>query len=186
MSGATTREKLIAAAFAVVARDGLEAASVKAIATEAGVTSGLLHYHFPTKDALIEAAMRASVADYLSRQAELRDLADLFSSAREAAEEDRTYFKMRLALAARALTDAKSAAIMAEVNRPAVAATAEALARAAGEPVGERHQLLATALKASFDGVMLAWLLDPDFPLEGVAQFLEQASRNWLAEAKGS
>jgi AcrR family transcriptional regulator len=47
---ATTRERLIAAAFAVVAREGLEGASVKRIAAQAKVTAGLLRYHFPTRD----------------------------------------------------------------------------------------------------------------------------------------
>lgn len=44
-----SRERLIQAAVQVVARDGLEKASVKAIAAEAGIAPGLMHYHFPDK-----------------------------------------------------------------------------------------------------------------------------------------
>ena len=67
MSDPSTRDRLIAAAFVVVAREGLEAASVKAIAVEAGITAGLLHYHFPTKDALLEAALRQALDSYIVR-----------------------------------------------------------------------------------------------------------------------
>lgn len=176
-----TRDKLIAAAFRVVARDGLDAASVKAIAAEAGVTPGLLHYHFPTKERLIADAMDVALADYLLRQSADTDLAGFFAQARGAAETDRDFFRMRLALAARALASPADAALMTRINRAATDATAAALARAEGEDaISDRHHVLATALKASFDGVMLASLIDPGFPLDDVVSFFEQSARRWL------
>src|SRR5882757_6216088 len=78
-----TRDRLIAAAFRVVAREGLEGASVKSIAAEAGVTPGLLHYHFPTRDALLVAALRQAQADYQDRSRRRRETAtpeDLLSA----------------------------------------------------------------------------------------------------------
>lgn len=177
----STREKLIAAAFVVVARDGLDAASVKVIAAEAGVTPGLLHYHFASKEALIEAAMQAALSDYLARQSDTVDLATYFQDARSAAVTDRDFFKMRLAMAVRALADPAQAQAMADLNRVAANAMAQALAKAGGNPDPQRrHQILATALKACFDGIMLASLIDPDFPLDEVAAFLEQAATDWL------
>jgi hypothetical protein len=64
---ATTRERLIAAAFAVVAREGLEGASVKRIAAQAKVTAGLLRYHFPSRDAQRAATTSPSGASGRSR-----------------------------------------------------------------------------------------------------------------------
>lgn len=173
----STREKLVAATFRVVAREGLEAASVKAIAGEAGITPGLLHYYFPTKDALVEEAMRSALRDYTEQQAQPRSLDDFFEAARRDAEADRGYFRLRLAFAVHALNDERSAALIRELNREARETVAQALG---GGEASERERLLAAALKAAFDGVMLAWLLDPDFPIDAAADFLKQGSRSWL------
>ncbi|SET00483.1 transcriptional regulator, TetR family [Natronincola peptidivorans] len=47
-----TREKIIAAAYEVLAREGYEKASTKEIAKEAGVAQGLINYYFNKKDDL--------------------------------------------------------------------------------------------------------------------------------------
>lgn len=102
----STRDKLIDAAFRMVARDRLEAASVKAIAAEAEVAPGLMHHHFATKDAVLAAAMGAAPSD--------------------------------------------------------------------------RHRAVAHTLKAMFDGIMLAALIDPAFPIEAAAGLIEGSMREWL------
>ena len=51
-----TRDRIVAAAVATFAQHGFDAASTRAIAAEAGVTQGLLTYHFSSKDALWRAA----------------------------------------------------------------------------------------------------------------------------------
>lgn len=68
----STRDKLIYATFRVIARDGLDAASVKAIATEAGVAPGLMHYRFTSKEAALAAAMQRSVDQFAARGAARR------------------------------------------------------------------------------------------------------------------
>ena len=50
---ATTREQIIQAAYRVLAEQGYDAATIKAIAREAGVAPGLLHYYFASKDELL-------------------------------------------------------------------------------------------------------------------------------------
>lgn len=54
----SAKEKLLRAALVVVARDGLEAATTSAIATEAAVSEGALYRHFPSKDDLLIEAYR--------------------------------------------------------------------------------------------------------------------------------
>jgi AcrR family transcriptional regulator len=56
--GAATRERLLRAAIAIVAKDGLAAATTAAIAAEAGVAEGTLYRHFDSKDDLLIAAYR--------------------------------------------------------------------------------------------------------------------------------
>ena len=52
----TRRAEIIAAALQVIERDGLHAASVRAIAREMGCTTGVLSHHFRTKDDLTALA----------------------------------------------------------------------------------------------------------------------------------
>jgi AcrR family transcriptional regulator len=72
-AAAGTRERLLAAARAVVEQDGYAAATVLAVAERAGVAAGTLYRHFPAKEALFvelfhevgrgeERAMRAAAA----------------------------------------------------------------------------------------------------------------------------
>lgn len=60
---AATRERLLRAALALFARDGYTNTSVRAIAQEAGVATGLLYAHFSGKEALLRAIFEQSMAD---------------------------------------------------------------------------------------------------------------------------
>ena len=51
------RQRLLDAAVASYARDGIAGSSSRAIATAAGVTPALLHYYFGGKEALLEAVI---------------------------------------------------------------------------------------------------------------------------------
>jgi AcrR family transcriptional regulator len=51
------RADLLRAAYRVMARDGVHRAPLQEIAVEAGVSKGLLIYHFQTKDGLVLAAL---------------------------------------------------------------------------------------------------------------------------------
>lgn len=74
----TRRANLIAATLRVIARDGVRAATVRAIAKEAEVTQGLIRYYFSTKDDLIAAA-------YELHMATLVDAADAASRGKDSA-----------------------------------------------------------------------------------------------------
>jgi AcrR family transcriptional regulator len=188
---ADTRDRLIAAAFAVVARDGLEAASVKTIAAHAGVTPGLTHYHFPTKDALLEAALRSALDGYLARVRRRREttapsgqIAAFFDDARAAITTDEDFFRARLAFAARALTHPQFAAVMRELNAAAIAEAALTFAAAAGRSgASRRDEALAAMLKAAFEGLMLTWLTDPAFPILEAGAMLERTAADWVGGA---
>ena len=184
----STRARLLDAAVRVVARDGLDAASVKTIAAEADVTPGLLHYHFASKEALLEAALRQALETYLqtvrarTKSVAPHELLDaVFADARSAVEADADVFRLRLAFATRALADPALASVMRELNAQAIEETAHglALARGATKP-GAADRALAATLKAVFDGVMLAALIDPRFPLDAAADILKAGAKSWL------
>jgi AcrR family transcriptional regulator len=52
---AERREQLVEAAIAVATRDGIDAATIRAVAAEAGVSRGVVHYCFQDKDELLDA-----------------------------------------------------------------------------------------------------------------------------------
>jgi AcrR family transcriptional regulator len=54
------REEIVAAAGRLIARRGLEAATVRAIAAEAGFSSGVIDHYFADKDDLLLQALAAS------------------------------------------------------------------------------------------------------------------------------
>ncbi|QKZ20837.1 TetR/AcrR family transcriptional regulator [Streptomyces chartreusis] len=55
------REALLAAAVRVVARGGLRKLTYRSVASEAGVTHGLVVHHFGSRDALLEESLRWAV-----------------------------------------------------------------------------------------------------------------------------
>ena len=61
-----TRERILQAAFTVLSRQGYENTSMKDIAEEAGVATGLAHYHYKSKQHLVLA-----VLEYVCQKVEL-------------------------------------------------------------------------------------------------------------------
>jgi AcrR family transcriptional regulator len=54
------RERILAAAVERIARDGIDEARIARIAMDAGVSPSLVHYHFETREALLEQALEYS------------------------------------------------------------------------------------------------------------------------------
>lgn len=61
------RGQIAAALLRVVAAQGLGAVSLRQVAGEAGVTSGMVQHYFPSKDSMIEHAMRAASEGFEQR-----------------------------------------------------------------------------------------------------------------------
>ena len=59
-----TKDRLLAAAGAVVRRDGPQALTLDAVAAEAGVSKGGLLYHYGTKRELIEALVERWLSEF--------------------------------------------------------------------------------------------------------------------------
>jgi AcrR family transcriptional regulator len=74
----TTRQRLLAAARKVLLEEGLEAASVRSITSEAGANVAAIHYHFGSKDGLIREVVGAAA----------RDLSEAWSKARSVSEDE--------------------------------------------------------------------------------------------------
>ena len=66
--GAAARERILRAAVRAIARDGIDGLRIARIATEAGVSSALVHYHFADREQLLAETIEYSYA----RAAEVR------------------------------------------------------------------------------------------------------------------
>ena len=62
--GSGNRRALILAAYARIASEGFEGLRTRDVAADAGVNIGTLHYYFPSKEALIRAAVRHTTATF--------------------------------------------------------------------------------------------------------------------------
>lgn len=65
---AQRREQLLLAAYVVAVRDGLDAVTARAAAAEAGVSSGLVFFHFGSKEGLLLGLLDALLAGALDAE----------------------------------------------------------------------------------------------------------------------
>ena len=68
--GARSVQRILEAAANLFGRDGFDGASMGAVARAAGVSKGLLHYHFQSKEHLLIEAQRATFQQIFTRFAE--------------------------------------------------------------------------------------------------------------------
>ena len=59
----SARERILDAAIRRIASDGIDAVRIARIAMDAGVSTGLVHYHFATREALLAEALEHSFAN---------------------------------------------------------------------------------------------------------------------------
>jgi AcrR family transcriptional regulator len=174
---AERRAQLIDAALRVAAQAGVEAVTVRAVAQEAGVSLGTVHYCFQDKDELLDAmghsiAVRASeqISDAVRQGAEagldFRTLVHLCADA--LLEGLKRWRSTRLLLLEIAITGARNPAL-----HPTALAHVEAsvvlvrkivvgVARATGVVYRIDADVLSRVVSAMNDGIELSWLVDGD------------------------
>jgi AcrR family transcriptional regulator len=61
---------VLRAVITILVRDGVDAVTFRSVAREAGVTYGLAHYHFGSRERMVEEALRFCMRQNLARFAE--------------------------------------------------------------------------------------------------------------------
>lgn len=168
-----TRERLLAAAHAVLARDGWPGASSRAIADEAGVNLALINYHFGSKSALLLAALDNAIAGLEAGAPPPRAGKPPLVEAVRAAQNIADDASARVLLAA--CVEATRDAELAVVVRGKLAALRAMVLEMVG---GRRRDAgLATLLAATLDGLLLHRAIDPETDVEGAARALARLLR---------
>jgi len=171
---AERREQLIEAALAVASRDGIDAATVRAVAAEAGVSLGVVHYCFQDKDELLRAMAHAITSANLQRSlGELPEQVDdpdtviegVLDALWTGIKESRGPQLLSYELTTSSLRHSELNQVAIEQYRGQWAAAEQVLdlvERAAhvGWSVPRGH--LARTVVAVIDGYSLAWLVDGD------------------------
>ena len=175
-----TRERILAAALAVLAREGYSGATMRAISREAGVSLGLANYHFTSRRGLLAEVIASSRERFLGvLEARLPDAPGL-ETLRRALEIVRgladllpAWYRLCADLDAQGLRDAELAAAAAENKRRGEADVHQYLslvyAAFAVEAPSDLDGISAVLL-AAFDGIAVRAMLDPGF--DSVAAYL--------------
>lgn len=191
------RTELIQAATRVVARDGIAAATTRRVAEEAGVPSGLVHYWFAGKDDLLQAVVAdtlraletAVAASHPSPGGQDASALDRLRAAFEVVRQDRgrqlaLYEMTTWVLRKEELRDVAREQY-AQYRRVATNVTADWL-RGAGLQASGGTAVLAQFVAALFDGLVLAWLADPEgTDVDGVLRLLGDLAERLSSASSG-
>jgi AcrR family transcriptional regulator len=167
------RGAILAAAIAVLARDGIAATTTRKIATEAGVNQAMLGYYFGSKDELLFAVlhelMQQTQALALAARATSADLRAIIAGSItafwETVERDPSIQFMQLELTLYALRQPESA-WLAQQQYAGYGAVVEQLFREGAEATGQTcavpFDVLARFVIGGLDGLILQFISDRD------------------------
>jgi AcrR family transcriptional regulator len=168
------RQRIADAVCRVAARQGLEGASLRHVAAEAGVSMGQVQHYFTTKDemllfafhtlsARVERRLGATARSLVQPPSTRAVLRALLVAMVPADDEGRFEAPLWVAFLARAVVEPRLAGPLRDGALIAFAADRLRSAQEAGEvPRSLDPELEATSLFALADGLMIRTLLDPD------------------------
>jgi AcrR family transcriptional regulator len=166
------RRELADAVWRVIRREGIDRASVRTVAAEAGWSPGALRHYFATQSALLAFAMRLVVERIEGRIAALDRAADARESVEQVLhellpldDERRAENEVWLAFTARALIDPELRAQHNEIHdalHQACASALKDLAAAGRAQLGPHTALQVERLHALTDGLAVHTALRPD------------------------
>jgi AcrR family transcriptional regulator len=166
-------DKILMAVRSVLAEKGYQGATISEIAQEAGISRGLLHYYFKSKEDMLCQVIRHSMAGILARTSAILESAQspaaaaegLCSALRGILVSDPHFFKLFLEawVFARKGPDAQS--LLKDIHsrfRQAVRRGLEGLAQKTGQPpASTRLDTLATLLTSLVDGIGMQATIEP-------------------------
>ncbi|RYF96338.1 MAG: TetR/AcrR family transcriptional regulator [Chitinophagaceae bacterium] len=161
-------QRLIDAAFVVFTRDGYEKASIRSIAKQADMTSGLVYYYFKTKDQILIAVQKYVQERYHEQYkspAQPVTVQDQLNEIRSRVIDNPDWYRWRYELYALGLKRQDLKEEVAAVLRSGRESIIESLYSDI-TPDTNSAAAIAALLIACFDGLALQKLIDPQFNLD--------------------
>jgi AcrR family transcriptional regulator len=175
----SAKERIVAAAFAVLAARGSHDASVKEVARAAGVAPGLVHYYFSTKSELLLEVVREACRAYRADMDRIELPADaaertraLLAWSKAKALERPDWYRLLVELDALALRDEAVAREVSILKREVRDHVAD-LVRAAEPRLALVADPIAAVIIHAVDGLVVQRLIDPSFDLNAGFAALE-------------
>lgn len=179
VSKKSKKQIIIYAAKKIMAEKGYEKASIKEIAKEAELTSGLIHYYFKNKEEILTAvlmdACNQHVIDIQNRQERVPS-EDISTEAirvqKEKVEKEPDWYKLRYELFAIGLRNSSHADgvnTLLEYERESISTILTSIF-----PESQEIESTACILLACFDGLALQKLLNPEFDLDDAYNVLQK------------
>ena len=177
-----TRDRIVDAAYEVLAEKGYDATTFKEIARSANVAQGLIHYYFGSKDRLLlevlkEASERTreEMQRFVAALPEERPRRGLSVLAQQKHRMSRQpeWYRLRYELFALGMRKPELLPSVGELLAKGRRGVGEVLVRLAGKEIADQEALSAVML-ACFDGLALQKLGDPDFDLDGAYRVLDR------------
>jgi AcrR family transcriptional regulator len=162
------RRELAEAVWRVIRRNGVDGASVRTVAQEAGWSAGALRHYFRTQSELLDFAIELA-AEQIRQRVVALELADdprraveqLLSELLPLDDERRAENEVWLAFTARALIDPQLRERQAEIDDALRAASLRAV-EMLGLPAGRERTLEAERLHALLDGLAIHAAMRPE------------------------
>ena len=176
------KERIVAAAYGILAQRGYEAVTFKEIARSAEVAQGLIHYYFGSKDQLLLEVLQEASETY-AREMErlitsLPDTGRLPSQVALAQPKERVsrqpeWYRLRYELFALGLRKPELLPGVGTVLASGRQGVRMVLGKLVGKEIPNQEALAAVML-ACFDGLALQKLADPDFDLDSAYKVLDR------------
>jgi AcrR family transcriptional regulator len=183
-----TRERIINAAYHVLAEKGYEATTLREISRAADAAQGLIHYYFGGKDQLLVEVLKAVEARYnqtldqLAQQATTTDpLQIILQEPVDRIIEEPEWYRLRHELFALGLHNTLMAPQVRELLADGRADIVTAIKHILGETTVP-PQLLASMLLALLDGLALQKIMDPDLDISAFSAVLANILRSFKVD----
>lgn len=185
-------DQIIDAAYHVLGEKGYDSTTIKEIARAANVAPGLIHYYFASKDDLLLAVLQQACDRFTETVSQLaaydpdEDLMTAaFQSTRDQVDREPEWYRLRYELLSLGLRNPKLLDGLRELlakGRQCIAIAVRQLTQSSEEEANA----IAPVLLASFDGLALQKLADPEFDLDGAYQVLMNMVRSQLVKPSKS
>lgn len=185
----TTRDQIVEAAYQVLAEKGYEAASIKEIAREAGIASGLVHYYFKSKDELLLEVMKTASKRYgefihrLTRGLNQDELPEqLLAAVKQRVDVQPEWYRLRYELFTLAFHSPEMRRCVSELfdkGRTGICSILQTILENSDE---DKRSALASIMMALSDGLALQKLSDPNFDLDGAYDLFYQLIKPLLED----
>jgi AcrR family transcriptional regulator len=173
-----TRERILQAAFTVLSHQGYENTSIKAIAEEAGVAQGLVHYHYKSKQQLVLAVFEfvcAKVEHELEGEA---GVVEAFEQTKSMLKDSRDSNALYIQLIGVSLHDPVVRAGVRDYIRQSRSGVEDKARQVLGERQLDESPArgIAGVVWAAILGIMIQSLVDPDFDADEAVDTLAAMS----------